>query len=142
MSTDSQTLPSVIVLGGDANGLSVVRCLGKRGLRVYAINEHQAPVRHSRYCRWLPVPEDMSNEVAWTRYLLGPESAHLCGAVLLAASDDALEILNHNREALSRRFLLDDSNPDAQKCMLDKLRTYEVALAAGVPTPRFWVLRG
>src|SRR5207245_40815 len=58
---------------------------------------------------------------------------------LLATGDDALEVLNNHREALSRRFLLDESNPDAQRRMLNKLSTYEAARAAGVPTPRYWV---
>ena len=38
------------------------------------------------------------------------------------------------------RFVLDDSNPQAQRCMLSKLHTYEQAVAAGVPTPRFWTV--
>jgi D-aspartate ligase len=60
--------------------------------------------------------------------------------VLLAASDPALAILARHRAALERKFLLDESNPAAQLCMLDKLSTYQAAAAAGVPTPRFWVL--
>jgi predicted ATP-grasp superfamily ATP-dependent carboligase len=69
---------------------------------------------------------------------LGPESDHLRGAVLLAASDEAIELIAEHRQALSEKFTLDLSNPDAQLCMLDKLCTYRAAQAAGVPTPKFW----
>src|SRR5260370_30449524 len=61
------------------------------------------------------------------------------GAVLLAASDEAIDLSAEHRQALSAKFALDLSNPAAQLCMLDKLCTYRAAETAGVPTPRFWV---
>jgi predicted ATP-grasp superfamily ATP-dependent carboligase len=132
-------LPPAVILGGDANALSVARCLGRRGVRVYAVNEHTSPVRHSRYSRWLPAPDLGDNEASWSAYLLGPDAEPLRGAVLLACGDDALHVLLNHRARLAERFLLDDCAPEAQRCMLDKLRTYRAAEAAGVPTPRFWV---
>ena len=59
----------------------------------------------------------------------------------LAASDAGLELLANHRDALLGWFRLDDSNSEAQLRMLDKLCTYEAAVAAGVPTPRFWRIR-
>src|SRR5438876_10337968 len=69
---------------------------------------------------------------------MGPASDPLRGAVLLAASDAGIELLLQNRDVLAEKFLLDESNPDAQCRMLDKLSTYRAAAAAGVPVPRFW----
>src|SRR5262245_26804272 len=80
-------LPPVILLGGGANALSVVRSLAGAGVSVYAINEPDAYVRYSRHCRWLPVPVDGDVEDSWARFLLGPECDHLQGAVLLACGD-------------------------------------------------------
>jgi predicted ATP-grasp superfamily ATP-dependent carboligase len=131
-------LPPVIVLGGGANTLSVARSLGRLGATVYAINEDSALVRHSRHCRWLGLGDDPE---AWARFLLGPESEGLRGAVLLACSDDAIEIITHHRTALAARYLLDESDPAAQLCMLNKYHTYCAAQSAGVPTPRFWVAK-
>jgi predicted ATP-grasp superfamily ATP-dependent carboligase len=106
---------------------------------VYAINEDAAYVRDSRYCQWLTVPGDAPG--CWERFLVGPESERLRGAVLLACSDEGIEIIARHREELSAKFLLDESNPPAQLLMLNKLRTYQEAQAAGVPTPRFWVAK-
>jgi predicted ATP-grasp superfamily ATP-dependent carboligase len=139
MRSEPVPLPPVVILGGDANALSVARCLGRRGVRVFTLNDHEAPVRHSRYCRLLPVPWMGSMEASWAGYVLGPDAEWLRGSVLLACCDEALELIAHNRARLSERFLLDESNPDAQLAMLNKLATYEAARAAGVPTPRFWV---
>jgi predicted ATP-grasp superfamily ATP-dependent carboligase len=132
-------LPGAIILGGGANALSVARSLGRAGVEVYAINEDTAYVRYSRHCRWLEVPGDAPD--SWARFLLGPESNWLQGSVLLACSDDAIAIIASHRPELSARFRLDESNPAAQLAMLNKLRTYQAARDAGVPTPRFWPSR-
>jgi D-aspartate ligase len=142
MKAEAAALPPVIILGGDPNALSIARNLGRRGIRVYTVNEPDAPVCSSRYCQFLPAPWLGSNVASWTAYLLGPDVEALRGAVLLASSDEALEIVVQHREQLGQRFLLDESNPDAQRRMLNKLTTYEAAREAGVPMPRFWVTAG
>lgn len=129
--------PPAILLGGSANALSIARTLGRSGVNVYAINHELSPIRHSRFIRWIPMPHEATSR-DWLEYLLGPRSDPLRGSVLIAGSDAGVELLARHRGVLLERFLLDDSNPQAQLCMLDKLCTYEAAVAAGVPTPRFW----
>jgi len=132
--------PPAIVLGGTANALSIVRSLGRASISSYAINHPQAEVRYSRFCKWIDIPKAPGTIAeSWAAYLLGRESNHLRGAVLLAASDEAIELIAENRQALSERFRLDVSNPKAQLCMLNKLCTYEAAQRAHVPTPKFWL---
>jgi len=132
--------PPAIVLGGGVNALSIVRSLGRAGILSYAISNPQAEVKYSRYCKWIDIPKTRGTiPESWAAYLLGHESNHLRGAVLLAASDEAIELIAEHRQALSEKFRLDLSNPKAQLCMLNKLCTYEAAQRAGVPTPRFWV---
>jgi D-aspartate ligase len=134
-------LPPAVILGGGANAVSIARALGKQGVPVYAINTPATPLRRSRCCRWIPLRIEGSSESAWERYLCGSASDALRGAVLLAACDEGIEIILRNREALSRKFILDISSTEAQAAMLDKLRTYRHAEAAGVATPRFRVAR-
>lgn len=129
-------LPAAIVVGGGANALSVARSLGRAGVTVYALNEPTAHIRYSRYARWIDVPHDNDAQARW---LLGPESEHLRGSVLLAAGDAALDMIADHRVDLEQKFLLDLSHAAAQRTMLNKLDTYRAAVAAGVPTPRFWV---
>jgi len=129
-------LPPVILLGGQANAVSVARQLGRLGVKVVGLCETGAFVRHSRYCRPMPITHDIA---AWKAYLLGPESEPLRGAVLLACSDEGIGLIAAHRQELSRRFRLDESHPPAQLAMLNKLSTYRAAREAGVPTPKFWV---
>ena len=131
-------LPPVVILGGEANALSVARDLGRRGVEVFALIERDAPVAYSRYCRRLPLRDGASGEEAWATYLLGPDSDHLRGAVVLACSDAGLQVLLRHRERLTEKYRLDDCNPAAQAAVLDKLTTYQWARGAGVPAPGFW----
>ena len=132
--------PPAIILGGIGNALSIVRSLGRAGIECYAINSPQAAVKYSRFCKWIDIHKTSETvEESWAAYLLGHESNHLRGAVLLAACDEAIELIAKHRQALSEKFRLDLSNPKAQLCMLNKLCTYQAAQRAGVPTPKFWI---
>ncbi|MEO8494846.1 MAG: hypothetical protein ABI614_07230 [Planctomycetota bacterium] len=135
------TLPPAIVFGGNDNALSIVRSLGRRSIPVYVLNEPQADVQYSRYARRLPVSTKLPFQQAAIDFLTGSESDVYAGAVLLAASDAALQSIAEHRPELEHKFRLDLSNPVAQQKMLDKLATYHIADAAGVPTPRYWQAR-
>jgi predicted ATP-grasp superfamily ATP-dependent carboligase len=133
--------PPCVILHGDVNALSIARSLGRRRLRVFALNDADAPVCASRYVTPIDVPlRGRDREAVWTEYLLGPESDSIRGAVLLAASDLALRILAAHRGALAERFRLDLADPDAQRTMLDKRASLEVARRAGIDHPRFWTV--
>jgi len=82
-------LPPAIIVDGGANALAIARSLGRRGVKVYAINQSRALVRYSRHARWIPMPDGGESADAWMDVLLGPRSDHLRGAVLLAAGDAA-----------------------------------------------------
>ncbi len=107
MSSASAKLPPVVLVEGEGNpnGLSVVRALGRRGIKVYAITPPQSYVRYSRYCTWIPntltggeSPEERAN------YLLGPASDWLRGAVLLTCYDQGLQLVAGYRNQLKQKY--------------------------------------
>lgn len=79
-----------------------------------------------------------ASETSLAEALLGPTTEALRGAVVLAGSDLGITVLAQHRAALLDRFRLDVCDVEAQNAMLDKLTTYELATAAGVPTPLYW----
>jgi predicted ATP-grasp superfamily ATP-dependent carboligase len=131
--------PPVIILGGEANALSVARDLGRTGVAVYFLVEDDACIRHSRYARNIQVPHAPDQRIeAWSAFLLGPESDDLRGAVLIACSDTAIQVLARHRSALAEKFKLDVCNVPAQLAVLDKLTTCKLGHRANIPTPAFW----
>ncbi len=134
--SDGSRVPAILLGGAMGNALSVARSLGRAGVPVHVLED--APASHSRYARRLRVPPAPDLQEAWAHYLLGPQAAHLEGAVLLACSDSGIELLMDRREELQARFVLDITDAGVQRRLLDKLATYEAARSAGVPTPLFW----
>ncbi|MBC8353579.1 MAG: hypothetical protein H8E66_16390 [Planctomycetes bacterium] len=138
----SDAIRPAIVFHGNDNALSIVRSLGRRSIPVYVLNEPNADVQYSRYARRLPISTKLPFPRAAIEFLTGSGSDAYAGAVLLAASDDALQVVAQHRAQLENKFLLDLSNPVAQEQMLDKLATYRIAEAARVPTPQYWQVDG
>lgn len=133
--------PPVVILGGNASALSVARPLAARGIQVYAIGV-PSHVAASRFVTPILVRPADDEEEAWTEVLLNGAGRRLEGAVLLAAGDVGLSLIARHRDLLAERFLLDESNVAAQLAMLDKRQSYDLAAEAGVPTPRYWHVRG
>lgn len=130
--------PAAIVVGGDANALSIARSLSKAGIPVYALTSPNTRVRYSRRCHWIVPEDDEGGPVSWLAFLLGPRSDHLRGAVVLACSDEAIEMIVEHRPRLAEKFILEEGDDELRLCLLDKLRTYEKSVEAGVPTPKYW----
>jgi predicted ATP-grasp superfamily ATP-dependent carboligase len=125
--------PPAIILGGAVTALSVARSLHVAGIPVYVLDRCESPVRFSRR-RTAYV--DVSCDEVQQRMLDWLEKAP-SGAVVLAASDDGLELIARNRATLSGWGLVAmEADDDVLLAMLDKTRTYELAQAGGVPVPR------
>lgn len=137
-SATGQTLPPVIIIGGNDNALSLVRAFGRRGIRVFVLNKTGSDVARSRFATPIRLPDYECFETAAASWLTGAESDSHAGSVLLAASDEGLSIIAQHHGILSEKYRLDKCNPVAQQQMLDKLATYILAQEAGVPTPKFW----
>jgi D-aspartate ligase len=134
--------PPVLLLGGGPIGLSIARSLAPLGVTMFALMPPNQPLQFSRHAQWIPLPGP--GREFWERcldFLTGPQSDSFAGAVLLPTEDEAVCLVTEHREALMKKFLLDRSNPRAQRLMLDKIGTYRAAREAGVPTPRFWTPR-
>lgn len=130
--------PPAIVLGGDANAVSVARHLSRAGIAVYALGSgHADPVRYSRHRRaYVRFQAGAEIQRRWLQWL-EREAPALGGAVLLPCNDEGLELIAGSRGRLVelgyRPFEADDQ---VLAAMLDKRRTYAIARAVGVPAPR------
>ena len=141
MSIQQSDSPAAIVIGGDASALSVTRCLHAAGIPVYALNRPDSRVRYSRSCRWIGLADGDGGPEAWGAFLLGSASDRLRGAVLLACSDEAIEMIIAHRPKLADKFIIEEGDGELRLSLLDKLRTYGKSAAADIPTPKFWRIR-
>jgi D-aspartate ligase len=137
MSTPDAPRP-IILLGGDENALSIVRDFSHSGIPVFVVNRPNLPVAYSRWGRPVAVAGGAAAVEAWAQFLLGDASNDLAGAVLLACSDEAIELVIDHWQALAAKFLLEECPPEIRRRLLDKLSTYEIAREGGIPVPGFW----
>jgi len=126
-------LPPAIVIGGNANAVSVTRSLGRRGVHVTVYGGQHPSLRHSRFCAdYVDAGAGPGIADRWLRHLLARPS----GGVLLPCDDQALELVARHRGQLERAgYLAHEADDDVVLRMLDKSLTYAVARAARIPVP-------
>jgi len=129
----------VLVLGGKENSLSIVRHLGSNGIEVACSGPREAWGLYSRHCaRRFVVPVGADLQVYWQDLLLGGDGKVEPGTILLPCSDEALRFIARHDGELRVRYRYDEASPVQRVDLLDKQRTLEIALEAGVDAPQHW----
>src|SRR6267154_2716519 len=125
-----------LVLGGNLNGLTIARSLGRRGVPVWIATTPNIKLAScSRYTRkTLPWPD--GEPEGQVEYLLRvAERYGLNQWVLFPTSDESAALLSKFHTALSRRFRVSTPTWDSLRWAYDKRLTYQIALSQGVPYP-------
>jgi D-aspartate ligase len=125
-----------LVLGGNLNGLTIARSLGRRGVPVWVATAPNIKLASfSRYTRrTLPWPEGEC--AAQVEYLLEvAERYRIDQWVLFPTSDETAALLSKFRTALSRRFRVSTPSWDVLRWAYDKRLTYQLAVEQQVDYP-------
>ncbi len=133
--------PPVVTFGGQGIAFPVVRSLDRAGVRAYAVggSPEYNPIAYSRHCAGYTDLGSKEGVVdRWLDWLAGSAPP---GAVLMPCNDDALDLIVRHRATLEGLgYVPVEADDEVLAAMLDKERTYELARAAGVPTPRTWTI--
>ena len=133
----SAVFPGAVVLGSSVTSLSITRALGRAGISVTVLGDgSDCPL----YCRRFVKSDESAGDLQeqWLAWLL----SHCEGAVILAASDDGMELIARRRtELVQAGHLPIEGNDAASLAMLDKATTYEIAASAEVRVPQSVVVR-
>lgn len=126
--------PPAIVLGGEKSAVPVARSLATAGIEVHAVGGPGDPVRYSRHCAsYAVIPEDVGVQVRWLEWMRRAPR----GGVVMPCCDDGVELIARNRRTLEELGHVPfEASDEVALAMLDKQRTYELAHAIGLPTPR------
>jgi len=127
----------VLVLDGRLRqSLATVRSLGRRGLRVAALETRaDAPTFSSRWCCSSFVCSAEEGSQGYFDYLMKVLDA--TGArVLISSSDGTIELLRQHRGKLEQRVKLALAGEPALDMAIDKEQTLDVARRLGLKVPR------
>jgi predicted ATP-grasp superfamily ATP-dependent carboligase len=137
--SENQGPPGAIVLGGDYQGLGIVRSLGRRGVPVCVIDDEQSIARVSRYTGHWERVADLGDGRRLVEDLRRIGAEHdLLGWVIFPTRDETVAAIARNREELSTLFRVPTADWETIRWAWDKRRTYELADSLGIPAPRTW----
>jgi D-aspartate ligase len=138
----SQT-PGAVVVGGDYQGLAIVRSLGRRGVPVWVVDDEFSIARASRYCsRFMRVASLRDDGAAVRAVLDAGKTRDLDGWVLYPTRDETVAAFARNRDELLERFRVPTPGWHTIRYADDKRNTYSLAEQLGIPAPRTWVPAG
>lgn len=130
-----QTIGAV-VLGGDYQGLGIVRSLGRRGIPVCVVDDELSIARFSRYCTSFQKVKALRKEAEIVNALeLLPDSLPVNGWVLYPTREEMVAAISRNREQLSRYFRVPTPEWESVRWAWDKRNTYRLARELGIPAP-------
>ena len=125
-----------LVIGGNLNGLSIARSLGRRGVPVWVVSPPNVRLASfSRYTR-RTLPWPALDDEAQVEYLLDI-AAHnnLDQWVLFPTSDESAALLSRFHSRLSRRFHVSTPTWNVLRWAYDKRLTYRLAADHHVDHP-------
>ncbi len=130
------------MIGGDYQGLGIVRSLGRHGIPVCIIDDEPSIARFSRYAhRTVRVRELRDPEASVEAVLEIGRRFGLEGWVLNPTRDETVTAFAIHRARLAEFFRVPTPGWDTTKWAADKRNTYRLAGDLGIPTPRTWYPR-
>ena len=131
--------PGAVVIGGDYQGLGIVRSLGRMGVPVCVIDDEHSISRFSRYATHsVRVPDLRHEEPTVAALLRIGHALNLQGWVLFPTRDEIVAALSRNRSTLSEIFRVPVPEWNIVRWMLDKRNTYQLAKHLNIPFPKTW----
>lgn len=139
-----RTDKNVLLLGGAENAVSVVRSLGRKGIRVFVSSSRYCTASYSRFgIDKVGMVVQGDDELHWRKLLIDEPDTELQGAIILALSDSAISFIAKFEDQLKGRYILESNQADVRARLLDKLETIHIAEKAELGAPKsFEVKRG
>jgi D-aspartate ligase len=133
--------PGAIVVGGDYQGLGIVRSLGRRGVDVLVLDDERSIARHSRYATAALRVDELRDEETTVRTLIDlAERYELQGWVVFPTREETVAALSRHRERLAGDLRIPTPAWDVVRWAWDKRQTYELAAELEIATPRTWLV--
>jgi predicted ATP-grasp superfamily ATP-dependent carboligase len=128
-----------VVIGGDYQGLGIVRSLGRRGVPVCVIDDEASIARASRFARdHIRVPGLRTEQALLDALALARDRFGLSGWVLYPTREENVAGIAANRDALQRDFRVPTPGLASIRHAWDKRESYGLAERLSIPVPRTW----
>jgi D-aspartate ligase len=133
-------IPGALVIGGDYQGLGIVRSLGHRGIPICVVDDEHSISRFSRYAKFAIRVPDLRSETTTVQTLLDiGKRLNLKGWVLFPTREELVAALSRHRCELLEFFRVPTSPWSTVRWMWDKRNTYQLAEELKILIPETWI---
>jgi D-aspartate ligase len=128
-----------VVVGGDYQGLGIVRSLGRAGIPTFVVDDERSIARYSRHATKAVRVPSLRGERETVDKLLELGRRHgLEGWVLFPTREETVAAFSRHRDELTQVFRVPTPPWETVKWAWDKRNTYRLAERLGIPHPRTW----
>lgn len=128
-----------VVVGGDYQGLGIVRSLGRHGVPVVVLDDERSISRVSRFASGYERVPELRDADQTKRILIDAcTRLGLQGSVLYPTREETVAAIATHREELAEYYRLPTPAWEAVQPAWDKRETYQRAERLGIPIPRCW----
>ena len=125
-----------VVVGGDYQGLGIVRSLGSRGIPICVVDDERSISGFSRFATHNVKVASLRDERATVESLISiGKRLNLRGWVLYPTREELVAAFSRNRAMLSEWFRVPTPEWESVRWAWDKRNTYQLAKDLGIPTP-------
>lgn len=131
-----------LVIGGDYQGLGIVRSLGHHKIPVGLIDDEVSISRFSKYTSFSVKVSSFGNAAKTAEILLtlGRERK-LDGWVLYPTRDEIVAAISQFKDELETVYRVPTPDWNTVRYLWDKRNTYELAEQLGIPAPKTWCIQ-
>jgi D-aspartate ligase len=134
-------IAGAVIVGGDYQGLGIVRSLGRHGVPVCVVDDEHSISRFSRYSTKVVKLPGLKDEAKTVASLLDlGRRLGLHGWVLYPTRDELVAAFSRYRSELSQVFRVPTPDWESVQWAWDKRNTYRLARELDIPTPLTCVL--
>lgn len=140
---DSAKKPAgAIVIGGDYQGLGIVRSLGRHKVPICVIDDELSIARFSKYTTHAVRVDSLRDENQTVEQVLEiGRRLKLEGWVLYPTRDETVAAFARHRTRLAEYFRVPTPDWNTTQWVWDKRNTYRRARELGIPIPSTWYLK-
>ncbi len=125
-----------VILGGDYQGLGIVRSLGRHGVPTCIVDDEHSIARYSRYAgRAVHFPNLKQERQTVDQLLSLGRRLGLEGWLLYPTRDELVAAISRHRDELGEVFRVPTAEWESVRWAWDKRNTYELAAQLGIPIP-------
>jgi D-aspartate ligase len=126
-----------IIIGGNFQGLGLVRSLARQNVPVYLVDRELCIGRFSRYPKKFLTCPSIREESIYLEFLTDlAKRENIRGWVIYPNDDETVCFLARHRNELEEYYRITTPPWDIVKITCEKMLTYKIAESCGIPVPR------